>query len=245
MKSHKCIPFWLLIVLLQPSVPVLGATVSIDTLRSTQLPGSLTGIQIKARKSIQPMSDFDQRFCFIEKNPVNVWGYRIGVVINGRYKAGVGGYFFQQQKTFSFTDKSKITEGSLTRKAGYGTVFLEPYLFRKKFWELSTILEAGLGNIATDSLIKNNDADIPSNSRQTIMPVGMGLSVNLLLPDIKGMRFLSYFGLNGMIGMKKSLGASASSVPLDGWYWSVSSALFIDRICKDIKRNRKRQAAIY
>lgn len=244
MKNRKLIASWLhLVVCLIPTMTVCASPIDTTSL-STFSPKSLSGIAIKPRHSFKPITDFDQRFCYIENVSVSVWGYRIGVLVNDKYKLGLGGYFFNQQKNIAPVVKTDPAEKSLSRHAVYGTIYYEPYLIRKKHWELSTILEAGWGKVYTDSLSKTNESITATASKQKMVPVGVGLSAYLLMPEIKGMHFLTYFGLNGMIGVKKSLGASANTVPMDGLYWSISSAIFIDRIFSDIKNGKKKRRGL-
>ncbi|MBI1692769.1 MAG: hypothetical protein FYV88_4920, partial [Bacteroidetes bacterium] len=104
------------------------------------------------------------------------------------------------------------------------------YLFRKKRWEMSVVFEVGYGVIYTDTLGLQQDWSLRSNSIKSIFPVGAGLSANLIIPDIRGLHFLTYLGLNGMVGIRKTQGSAGG-----GLYWSISSAIFIDRIFTDIK----------
>ena len=59
----------------------------------------------KQKLSLKPTTDFDQRFSFINKEDVNIWGYRIGVIVNDKFKVGIGGYFLNQDTTIVKTDR--------------------------------------------------------------------------------------------------------------------------------------------
>lgn len=48
------------------------------------------------KRTLKPAGDFDQRFSFVENQPVSIWGYRVGFLVNDKYKTGIGGYFLDQ-----------------------------------------------------------------------------------------------------------------------------------------------------
>ncbi|MBU3743809.1 MAG: hypothetical protein FGM61_04575 [Sediminibacterium sp.] len=184
----------------------------------------------KKLTTLKPTGDFDQRFEHIGNQSVSVWGYRLGVLVNDRYKVGLGGYFYNQLEAAGAIDKNGLSELAIKKHASFGTVYFEPYLLRKKRWEMSVVVEAGWGVVNTDSVLLASEKVTIQHSNQHIFPVGTGLSANLIMPDIRGLHFLTYFGINGMAGIRKTFGQTGS-----GFYWSISSAIFIDRIFTDIK----------
>lgn len=194
------------------------------------------------KTSLKPTGDFDQRFSFLENQPVNIWGYRIGVMVNDKFKTGIGGYFLQQ----NLEGERKLRRGTLyyeqNRKLYFGTVFYEPFLIRKKLYETSVVLEAGYGKVHLDSLKKFGNNELTKSETQTFIPTGLGLSVNLKIPEIKHLHFLTYIGINGMIGYRKTVFESDLKYNYDGWYWSIGSAVFIDKIFADLKEKKKRKA---
>lgn len=179
---------------------------------------------------IKPTGDFDQRFVYIGTNPISIWGYRLGVLVNDQYKLGIGGYFYNQIEEAGKIDKNGVAEIGIKKHASFGTLYFEPYLLRKKRWELSAVLEGGYGKLYTDSIFVQREPSNATKTTRSIFPVGAGISANLILPDIRGFHFLTYLGLNGMVGIRKTPGEGAG-----GLYWSISSAIFIDRIFTDIK----------
>lgn len=192
----------------------------------------------KKKLSLKPTTDFDQRFSFIDNQGVNIWGYRIGVVVNDRYKTGIGGYFLRQERAGVRVDAAGIPINRLTKSLYYGTIYYEPFLFRRKRWEMSMVFELGYGRAVLDSVNKIRGRFLTKTEKQAFVPAGMGYSVNLIMPDIKGLHFLTYFGLNGMIGLRKAVFESDLRYNYDGWYWSIGGAVFLDKILSDLKRKK-------
>lgn len=196
----------------------------------------------KKHLSLKPTTDFDQRFSFIENDGVNIWGYRVGVVVNDKFKTGIGGYFLQQESAGIKVDADGIPFNQLKKSLYFGTIYYEPFLFRRKRWEMSMVFELGYGNAVLDSTNKIRGRFLTTTEKQIFVPAGMGYSVNFIIPDMKGLHFLTYIGLNGMIGLRKAVFESDLKYNYDGWYWSIGTAIFIDKIYSDIKygRNKKK-----
>ncbi len=55
------------------------------------------GGELAAAISIKPTTDFDQRFYYTNGEKQNVWGYRVGVLVNDKYKLGLGGYYMNRK----------------------------------------------------------------------------------------------------------------------------------------------------
>jgi hypothetical protein len=73
----------------------------------------------------------------------------------------------------------------------------------------------------------------------------MGVSLNFKMPDIKHLHLLTYIGINFMLGLRKTVFETDLKYNYDGWYWSIGSAVFIDKIFSDAKeRKRKKIAAL-
>ncbi len=202
---------------------------------------STSALQKHKKLSLKPAGDFDQRFSFLEHQPVNIWGYRIGVMVNDKYKVGIGGYFLSQD----INGEKKLRRNTLyyeqSRKLYFGTIYYEPFLLRKRLYEMSLVFEAGYGRVSLDSLkqIRNNETLV--SEKQTFVPAGMGVSMNFKIPDMKHLHFLTYIGLNAMIGLRKTVFETDLKYNYDGWYWSIGSAIFVDKIFTDLKANKKRK----
>ncbi len=197
----------------------------------------------KKKLSLKPAGDFDQRFSFIDKEGVSIWGYRIGLSVNDKYKVGIGGYFLKQESAGIKLDATGIPINQLTKSLYYGTIYYEPFLFRRKRWEMSMVFEIGYGKAELDSTNKIRGRFLTKSEKQDFIPAGMGYSVNLIMPDIKGLHFLTYLGLNGMIGLRKAVFNSDLKYNYDGWYWSIGSAVFLDKIISDLAGGKRRRAA--
>ena len=140
-------------------------------------------------------ADFDQRFYYTGNETQNVWGYRFGVLINDKYKLGLGGYYMN--KTAGIADHAGLNAGSTMavaqRQLYLGTLFYEPFLMRRRLWEASIVLEAGYGKMANRMV---NTADSSKTSRQTtaVLPAGAGLSLSFKPPALQHLRFLQWIG---------------------------------------------------
>ena len=198
--------------------------------------------------SLKPTTDFDQRFSFLDKEDVNIWGYRIGVVVNDKFKTGIGGYFLNQDTTVVKTDALGRPTSKLQRKLYFGTVYYEPFLFRKKLVEMSLVFEIGYGKAVLDSANSKRNGTRPPTivyveDKQDFIPAGVGISLNFKIPEIKHLHFLTYIGINAMTGLRKTIFESDLKNNFDGWYWSVGSAIFIDKMFADAKANKQRRQA--
>ena len=178
----------------------------------------------------------DQRFFFF-KNPAtddrtrtSVWGARLGILFPNNVKVGVG-YYFTNQRSGGQWDGFNIR----SRRLSYGTVYLEPYYFRRKYWELSTPFEAGFGRVRYD-LEKGQEAHREIRKRWT-MPLGAGVSFSLKFPPLGSFKPTRWFGLNFMTGYRLTLQGRVLSHPrtYNGLYYSVSPTIFLDRFYEDYK----------
>jgi hypothetical protein len=198
---------------------------------------SVTGFGFGTRdttrlRSIKPALDFDQRFSFIRKQPVNIWGQRIGILVNERFKVGIGGYFTNQR----FDDNADYVR----RKLYFGTVYFEPFLVRKKYWELSIVTEAGFG-LSNVKVYESSSNRLDTAEVKDFFPAGAGLSLSLKLPAFFGWRPFRWFGINGLVGYRYDIDENALHTPYDGMFWSISGAIFLDRVSDDIHYWRQRK----
>ena len=207
------------------------------------------------KHSIKPTGDFDQRFSFIGNNnkDVNIWGYRIGLLVNDRFKVGIGGYTFKanfdaKRDSVRLRTRTVTSISQVSQTIYFGTMYLEPYLIRRRRWEMSLLVELGYGTATIDSTNSNKvyvGRNITTNSttntiKEPFVPIGMGLSFNLIIPDKKGWHFLTYFGLNAIVGMRTVILDSDFKQNYDGFFYSLGTAIYIDRIFTDISGKRKK-----
>ena len=209
---------------------------------------------LKSQKhSIKPVGNFDKRFSFIDDNKqVKIWGYRLGAMVNNRYKVGIGGYTFKADFDSNITRLKGFTNVSqVNQTLIFGTIFIEPFLIRRKVWELSMLFEIGYGNAIIDSTnIRRTAGKKPtsllraSTTREHFIPIGIGLSANLNMPDIKKLHFLSYFGLNMMVGMRRVIHDNDFKENYNGFFWSAGLLLFVDRVFTDFQKRKPSPAAV-
>jgi hypothetical protein len=196
--------------------------------------------------SIKPTTDFDQRFYYIPGETQNVWGYRVGVIINDRYKLGIGGYYMNKTVDLAVpsTPLTRTNSDQLTlhKKLYLGTFYYEPYLLRRKLWESSLVFETGYGRTVNNTVDKTNDK-IVENNNALLIPAGIGLSVNLKLPPIFHLQCFRWIGINAMGGYRTSIYRQDKQYNYNGAYWSLSGAIFLDRMFEDFHAWKKQRAA--
>jgi hypothetical protein len=187
------------------------------------------------------IAELDQRFFHFKeatspflRNPTSVWGARIGLLLPCNIKAGVGYYFTTQHINESW-EGYRVTY----RRLHYATAYVEPYFFRRRYWELSIPLEVGLGS-AHYELIRTATQQ-PDDRRTIAVPLSAGLSVSVKFPSWRGLRPLRWFGANLMSGYRYTLPPHVPTGPstLSGVYYSISPAIFLDRFYADFSAWRK------
>jgi len=184
--------------------------------------------------SLKPTTDFDQRFSFITDSKVNIWGQKVGVLINEQFKVGIGGYFLKDKLKGSKLYNSNTPDFYVNRNLRFGTVYIEPFLFRKNYWELSIPFEIGLGetflkdyNLETNELI--------ASRTKYFFPTGAGLSLSLKLPVGHRYKPFRWFGINFLAGYRYDLMEHFYNTDYDGLFWSISGAVFLDRVFDDYR----------
>lgn len=195
----------------------------------------------KPKLTLKPTTDFDQRFSAINKEPVSIWGYRIGVFVNDQYKTGIGGYYLVQNLAGVKTDINGNPLNKLKRQVAFGTIYLEPYVFRKPLLEMSLVLEAGYGRATLDSTNIIRNRVLTKELKEDFYPIGFGFSWNLRLPEQTHPKLLTYVGLNLMIGLRSTLTASVLRQNYQAFYWSIGGAVFLDRIYTDLRGKKHQQ----
>ena len=190
--------------------------------------------------------ELDQRFYYFKdatppllSNPTNIWGARMGFLLPINVKMGVGYYFTNQHL-------NEAWEGYHlhNRRLNYATLYVEPYYFRRKYWELSSPIEVGLG--AARYELTNTDTQQPDERRTMAVPLTVGLSVSVKFPSLRGLRPLRWFGINLLTGYRYTLQHNVPTGPstLNGVYYSISPAVFLDRFYEDFsawRKSRKRR----
>jgi len=198
----------------------------------------------RSRYSIKPTTDFDQRFYYTPGEIQNVWGYRAGVLINDKWKLGIGGYYMNKTTDLGIApttlSRTSTDPYTLHKKLYLGTVYYEPYLYRRNLWETSIVFETGYGrtfNYTTD----DKTPAVASTNNSLIIPAGLGLSVNLKLPALLHVQFFRWIGINAMVGYRTTIYQQDKQYNYNGAYWSLSGAIFLDRVFEDFSSWKKQR----
>jgi hypothetical protein len=196
------------------------------------------------RHSIQPTTDFDQRFYYVNSERQNVWGYRMGVLINEKYKLGIGGYYMNRKADMEVTASplSRTTATTITfhKELYLGTVYYEPYLLRKRLWEASIVFETGYGRTVNYTDNKSDHAPVDKNNA-ALVPAGAGLSFNFKPPVVLNLRCLRWIGINAMAGYRAAVYQQDKEYNYNGAYWSISGAIFLDKMVQDYRRWKRQR----
>ena len=132
---------------------------------------------------------------------------------------------------------------AVTRHLRIGTVFFEPYLYRKKAIEVSVPLEIGYGhsryNRVSDQSMEGEEA------RGVFIPAGAGLSLSYQFPALRWFRPLHWTGFNILGGYRFTLKKDVpeSQVNYSGFYISIGPSFDLENLTADIAywRNKRRQ----
>lgn len=185
--------------------------------------------------------ELDQRFYYFKdatppllSNPTNVWGARVGFLLPINIKVGLG-YYFTNQRLNDAWDGYHVR----SRRLQYGTIYVEPYYFRRKYWELSSPIEVGVGSARYE--LTATDTQQPEIRRTVAVPLSVGMSVSVKFPSLRGLRPLRWFGVNLMTGYRYTFQHDVPTGPstLNGVYYSISPAVFLDRFYEDFSAWRK------
>ena len=194
--------------------------------------------------TIKPTTDLDQRFYYVPEGRQNVWGYRGGLLINDKYKLGIGGYFMNEytEEGIVANDLTRTSsEPAIVNKQLYlGTVYYEPYLLRRNIWETSLVIESGYGRTVNTYTSKGGNE--PAQRKNGLfIPAGIGLSVSIKLPAFFNAACFRWIGINAMTGYRLVLYQQDKRYDYNGAYWSVSGAIFLDRVFEDFHAWKKQR----
>ncbi|WP_266367745.1 hypothetical protein [Tellurirhabdus rosea] len=219
----------------------------LNDLNACSLSDSLITAPAEPITKVRFVADTDQRFFFFRTpfgdrsgpDAFNIWGIRAGLLFPRKYKLGLGYYVGRQ--LFSRPGIVPEPYTRLTRRLSYLTAYYEPYLFRRKFWELSVPVEAGFGTVRYDSFNYPNQAR--TRRRGYFVPTGAALSLSLKFPELRRLRALRWFGVNFIGGYRvvPYVQSTDSQLGYNGFFYSISPAFFLDRFTVDYKKWRARQ----
>jgi len=192
------------------------------------------------KNSFKPAFDFDQRFSFIRKKEINIWGARFGVLVNEKFKVGIGAYFSKDNlKSFAIDSGGQPTYYA-HRNLYFYTGYFEWFIFRYKFVEFSIPLEAG-GGKSVFQVYDNTTNVLVNRTAKYFIPTGAGLSLSVKLPPVGRFKPTRWFGINFLAGYRycafqgkfENLFPHRFETDYNGFFWSVSAAIFLDRFTDD------------
>jgi hypothetical protein len=194
------------------------------------------------KNTYKPAFDFDQRFSFIRKKEVNIWGSRFGVLINDKFKVGFGAYFLKDKLKSIAIDSGGQPLYYAKRNLYFGTLYFERFLFRYKFLEFSIPIEAGGGKSVFQVYNDSNDVRV-NRTVKFFLPTGVGLSLSIKLPPIGRFKPTRWFGINFLAGYRycvfqgqlENIFPHRFETDYNGLFWSISGAIFLDRFSDDYK----------
>jgi hypothetical protein len=184
--------------------------------------------------TVKPTTDFDQRFSFFRNSQVNIWGQKVGILLDEELKVGIGGYLLKDKLIGDKVYNRAFPDFYVTRNLYFGTVYVEPFLFRKSWWELSVPFEAGFGKTNLKYFYASNDQQFDTQIKYFI-PTGVGLSLSLKLPPGKTFKPFRWIGVNFLAGYRYDLDEHVWNTDYDGAFWSISGAIFLDRVLDDYR----------
>jgi hypothetical protein len=185
-------------------------------------------------RKVLPMAAIDQRNSYINKTPVNINGFQIGVNLFEKHTLGLGFYSIigSTHHTKTVSDKNEVLNRNLN--LSYMTIFYYYPIVDRRYWEFGFPVEAGGGVYKIDVTDQNNKSYKGYPKPDAGMFVfGTGLSLT-----IKPIRWL---GLNGMAGFRK-VSDSNPNLNLNGFFYCYGVVVYVHQITMDYKFYKKKKA---
>ncbi len=177
---------------------------------------------------------FDNRTSFIQNMPISIQGFNPGVVINQKFRWGLGLYWVKAPyQTFRSSKKSSVSSTEVATNRELNMYFTTPsfrYIFLNAKWvQASVDLAVGFGIV--DYLIKDQtNTNTLAHKEGLFIPSGAGVEL-VLIP-------IRWIGVAGSIGYRKSLKTYDINADFDGMYYSYGIKIFLGRIYKDLVFHR-------
>ena len=186
-------------------------------------------------KTLRPYANIDNRNSFIIKQPANIIGLQLGVVVNTYHIFAFGAYVLNQKSKHD----SPIANNYQVDKLSYFTVFYGYVLLNKRYLAIHLPFELGAGNYTA----KQTDTMEQAQGKQVkygFVPLGAGVKV-ILKP-------IRWIGLSIMGGYRYVIEGKPSLLNLDGSYYSVGVWVDLRQIYRDVKyygfQKRRYRAAV-
>ncbi len=192
-------------------------------------------------------ADTDQRyFLFYDSRdptnrhiPISVWGVRVGVRFPNNIKIGVGYYFTRQALRYPQPfGPDRVLVG---RRLKYLMAYVEPFIFRRRWLDLSVPIEAGYGFARYD--LASSIPDQPTVQFGNFVPIGVGVSAAFKLPLSNKFTPLRWIGISAYIGYRYAFQNTVAdkSINYAGIFYSIGPTFFFDRMRNDYQVWRQRR----
>ena len=201
---------------------LVNTSFKLDSLKNKLINDSIHTFRFK---KIRPHIAIDNRNSFVQKAPINLRGFQIGIKLNEKHIIGIGYY-----RITPFSENAFITkifnndEAKQFLNMSYFTFFYKYKLLLKKYYEVNLGFETGVGN-ANVKLLDNNKV-LLKGEKIRIYPFGTGVQF-----VIKPLRWI---GLSSMGGYRL-VNEGSLSYNFNGWFYSFGVWLDLRQTYRDIK----------
>lgn len=161
-----------------------------------------------ARKKVKIIASFDGRYSVIRKQSVDIFGAKIGLEFNKRWRAGLGIYGLLFPEQYSGSISRATTEGSTTipyhadLHFWYVAAYAEYVALKTKRWELSIPLQFGVGRTDIAAYRDDTGAQLQSLRNKNSQ------TVYLVEPSVVGhYKVFSWIGIGAGLGYRQMLHA--------------------------------------
>jgi hypothetical protein len=194
----------------------------LDSLRNKLIKDSTHTFRFK---KIRPYLAIDNRNSFVQKAPINLRGFQIGIRLNEKHIIGIGYYRITPFSKNAFITKIfNDDEAKQFLNMSYFTFFYKYKLLLKKYYEINLVSETGVGN-ASVRLVDNNKV-LLKGEKIRIYPFGTGIQF-VLKP-------LRWIGLSSMGGYRL-VNEGSLHYNFNGWFYSFGVWMDLRQTYRDIR----------
>jgi hypothetical protein len=194
----------------------------LDSLRNKLIKDSTHTYRLK---KVRPYIAIDNRNSFVQKAPINLRGFQIGIRLNEKHIIGLGYYNISPFSKNAFITKIfNDDEAKQFLNMSYFTLFYKYKLLLKKYYEINLASEAGVGD-ASVRLVDNNKV-LLKREKIRIYPFGTGIQF-VLKP-------LKWIGLSSMGGYRL-VNEGSLHYNFNGWFYSFGVWIDVRQIYRDTK----------
>jgi hypothetical protein len=194
----------------------------IDSLKQQLLEDST---RIFRYRLVQPYFSLDNKNTFINRQPLNFFGIRVGIKIAEKHKIA-GGYYWmsnRSKKPFVFTDRFERTYKTIV--LNYYTLFYEYTLIRRGRFELDIPFEIGMGSYRIS--LQDTLGALPFYDRTgNIFPIGIGTK-----PVYRPWKWMGMFFLLGF----RAVIDDNSNQNFNGLYYSFGGIVDVRQMTRELR----------